>query len=148
MKAFSIFFGVLLALSPVVSAELPEQGIVSVEKKWEEGNGEFTWDFWLLSGEVAKKHGVALIPLVMEKSKEWKGEEALIYVPLLALLPRDKTLEKLKEYQSGSDESLKLWATEFITEFNMSDTMEAVKKYRAEQEGASRNDRINNAPDT
>jgi cytochrome c553 len=53
---------------------------------------------------------------------------------MLALLPRDEAIKTLKEYQEGKDEQLAMWAGEFLTEFDMSDTKEAVAKYLKEKE--------------
>jgi cytochrome c553 len=70
----------------------------------------------------------------MERSKAWQEEERLIYFPMLALLPRDEAIKKLKEYQKGKDELLAMYAGEFLTEFEMPDTKEAVAKYLKEKE--------------
>ena len=124
---------VFLAMSAMSAEETPKDGVARLEATWTKGNGSFTWDYWLVSGSIAEKHGLALIPIVMERSKTWKGEEGLIYVPMLALLPRDESTKALKIYQEGKDERLAMWAGEFLTEFDMSDTKEAVEKYKKEK---------------
>lgn len=135
MKLFyTTTFLFCLFISALSAEETPKDGVARLEAAWKKGTGSFTWDFWLVSGSIAEKHGVTLIPIVMERSKAWQGEEGLIYVPMLALLPRDEAIKTLKEYQEGKDEQLAMWAGEFLTEFDMSDTKEAVAKYLKEKE--------------
>lgn len=134
MKKFLIvlFIGCIM-FSAIGAEESPKEGIDRMEAAWEKGRWAFSWDYWLLSGSIAEKHGLALIPLVMERSKEWNGEEGLIYLPMLALLPRDKTVKVLKKYQEGGNEHFALWSGEFLTEFEMSDTIHCVEKYQKEK---------------
>lgn len=109
-------------------SESPDEAIIRLEKEFEKGKGYFTWEFWQFSGELGKKHGTKLIAPIMERSKKWKGEEGLIYVPVLALLPRQETLKVFEEYKK--DEKFKLWIHEFLVEFDASDVKEGVSKYR------------------
>ena len=121
-----------------LKAESPGAAIIRLEKEWGKGNGSFTWEFWKFSGAIGKEHGTNLIAPIMERSKKWKGEEGLIYVPLLALLPREETIKIFRDYENGSDEESKLWVHEFLGEFEMSDTKATVNKYQAEQSSPSR----------
>jgi hypothetical protein len=145
MKPIIPVIALILSSSLVVAAETSEEGVVRIEKKWME-DGDFTQEFWILSDEVAQKHGIAVIDRVMERSKKWQGMEGLIYVPMLALLPRKEAVAKLKEYESGTDESNKLWAGEFLIEFEISDTITMVKKYGAEQDGSGNPDKPGSRP--
>lgn len=94
---------------------------------------QFGDEYWRASKRLAEERGPIIIHAVLEDSKSWKGEEGLIYLPLVALLPREEAVKLLKQYQNGSDQQLKLWAGEFLIEFDASDVKEAVGKYQAEQ---------------
>ena len=65
----------------------------------------------------------------MVRGRTWQGDEGLIFVPLVALLPRAPTLELLKEHEHSKRESDRIWAREMQTEFEASDVQEAVRKY-------------------
>lgn len=90
---------------------------------------QFGETFWRASKRLADERGTTIIDAVMVLSRKWKDEEGLVYVPLVALLPRSKAIEVLHRYQHSKRESDKVWAGEFITEFGMSDTKAAVAKY-------------------
>ncbi|HEY5894941.1 MAG TPA: hypothetical protein VIT91_17110 [Chthoniobacterales bacterium] len=89
--------------------------------------------FWRASKRLAEERGTDIIHAVMERSQKWQGEEGLIFVPLVALLPREAALKILHQYQRSKRESESVWAEEFITELDMSDTKEAVRKYSMEK---------------
>ncbi|GEM_PF-2517289 len=90
--------------------------------------------FWRASKRLADERGPAVLHAVMARSEEWRGgEEGLVFVPLVSLLPREATLKILRQYQSAKGESARIWAGEFITEFGMSDTREAVRKYSSKK---------------
>ena len=92
---------------------------------------QFGESFWRASQRLANERGPAIINAVMTLSRKWKEEEGLVYVPLVALLPRDEALGVLHRYQHSKRESERVWAGEFIIEFGMSDTKAAVAKYLA-----------------
>ena len=70
-----------------------------------------------------------IIHALMVHSAKWKGEEGLIFVPLVALLPRKAALKVLHQYQHSKRQSERIFANECITEFEMEDTEAAVKEY-------------------
>jgi hypothetical protein len=90
---------------------------------------QFGDHFWRESKRVADRDGVDIIPAVAEYCKKWHGEEPLIFVPLVALLPRSQTLGILHELERSGPPSHRGFAHEFLIELDMSDTKEAVKRY-------------------
>jgi len=90
---------------------------------------QFGDTFWRASKKLADERGSGIIDAVMVLSHKWKDEENLVFVPLVSLVPRDKALEILHRYQHAKLESERDYAGEFISEFDMSDTQEAVAKY-------------------
>ena len=90
---------------------------------------QFGEQFWHASKRLADQRGPAIIHAVMVRSQKWQGEEGLIFVPLVALLPRRPSLQILHQYQRSKLESDRIWSREFIIEFEMSDTMEMVARY-------------------
>ncbi len=122
----------LFCSTAVIHAETPDEAIIRLETEWSKGSGSFTKEFWKFSSVLGRKHGTAVIAPIMERSKKWKDEEGLIYVPVLALLPRDETVKILEGYKKGNEEKQKVWVKEFLTEFEMKDTKEAVKQFNAE----------------
>jgi len=79
--------------------------------------------FWSLSRRFAKERGPRIIWAVMERSRNWSDNEGLIFVPLLASLPRTETLRILNRYYEKSKvESDRLWAEEFVRDLNSADT--------------------------
>jgi len=92
-------------------------------------NDQFGDTFWRASKRLADKRGSAIIHAVMARCEKWHGEEGMIFMPLVSLVPRESALKVLHQYESSKRESDRIWAGEFITEFDMSDTKEAVKKY-------------------
>ena len=85
--------------------------------------------FWRESKRVADRSGPEIVHAVLPRSHSWEGEEGLIFVPLVALLPREPTLKLLRQYQRSPHELERIWAGEFITEFDMSDTKEGVRRF-------------------
>lgn len=90
---------------------------------------QFSQQFWRASKRLADERGPEIISAVMARAQMWRGEEGLIFVPLVSLLPRGPTLKVLQQYQRSKRKSDRIWAGEFITEFDMFDTKEAVQKY-------------------
>ena len=90
---------------------------------------QFGEQFWHASKRVAGERGPAIIHAIMIRGRTWQREEGLVFVPLVALLPREPTLKLLKQYEHSKRESDRIWAREFQTEFEASDTQEAARKY-------------------
>jgi len=90
---------------------------------------QFGDKFWRESKRLADERGPEIIHAIMVRSRTWHGEEGLIFVPLLALLPRARALKLLKQYEHSKRESDRIWAREIQTEFEASDTQEMVRKY-------------------
>jgi hypothetical protein len=74
------------------------------------------------SRRVAAERGPGIIRAVMERSRNWSDNEGLIFVPLLASLPRNDSLRILNRYEKSKVESDRLWAGEFLTELDSADT--------------------------
>lgn len=66
--------------------------------------------------EVAFRHQIALIPLILDKSNEWEGEEGLLYMPIVLNLPLDDAIKEFQKYLKGPDKEKALWAREFLIE--------------------------------
>ena len=84
---------------------------------------------WRESKRVADRTGPEIVTAVLQRARKWEGEEGLLFVPLVALLPRGLTVKLLRQYQRSPHELERVWAGEFITEFDMSDTTEGVRRY-------------------
>jgi hypothetical protein len=97
---------------------------------------QFGDTFWLASKKLAEERGVEVLHAVMERSKNWEGEGGLVYVPLVALLPRESAVQLLKKYQEGADKAQKLWAGELLIEFEAEDIKETVSKYQSKKDEA------------
>jgi hypothetical protein len=90
---------------------------------------QFGGRFWRESRRVADERGPVIIHAIMVRGRTWRGEEGLIFLPLVALLPRDATLKLLKQYERSKRETDRVWAREFQVEFEADDTQEGVRKY-------------------
>jgi hypothetical protein len=90
---------------------------------------QFGNHFWQESKRVAASEGPKIIFAIMVRGRKWTGEEGLIFVPLVSLLPRDAALATLHELEHSHRESDRTWAREFLTEFEASDTKAAVLRY-------------------
>jgi hypothetical protein len=53
----------------------------------------------------------------------------MLFAPLIDFLPRKPALEFLQKYRRSKWTSERVWAGEYITEFEMSDTREGIRKY-------------------
>ncbi|PYL07990.1 MAG: hypothetical protein DME34_05715, partial [Verrucomicrobia bacterium] len=58
---------------------------------------QFGDHFWRESKRLADRSGLDIIPAVAKYCRKWNGEEPLIFVPLVALLPREQTLAILHQ---------------------------------------------------
>jgi hypothetical protein len=125
----------LFAMMAVARAETPKE---AVDRVWNgymhldpnRGSNNFPLEFWKLSKAIAREQGVAVIAPIMARAKDWKDEEALIFVPLVVLLPRDQATKALNHYKNDGKPWERQAADDFLSEFDMSDTQEAVKEAR------------------
>jgi len=89
---------------------------------------QFGEQFWAESKRVADRTGPGIVHAIMERSKQWRNEEGLVFVPLVALLPRKPTLELLQYYEGSSQKSHRVWAHEFLIELDSPDVKASVRK--------------------
>lgn len=116
MSRWWILSAVILALAGPVRADTAKEAVSALEAEWSKGNGSFTKEYWKYCGDLAAKHGVALIPPILEKAKGWKGEEGLVYVPAVVQIPATEAKPVLERYQKSGSQVEKIWASEFLTE--------------------------------
>lgn len=90
---------------------------------------QFGDHFWRVSKRLADRSGTDIIPAVAAYCHKWHGEEPLIFVPLVALLPRSQTLAILHEIERSGHKADRGFAHEFLIELEKSDTKEAVRRY-------------------
>ena len=83
--------------------------------------------FWRESARVARQTAPDIIHAIMLRSPKWRAEEGLLYVPLVAFLPRGDTMKLLRDYLRSTNEFERIWAREFITELDMPDTQKAIR---------------------
>lgn len=93
----------------------------------------------------AQVHGIAIIDPIMEKSKFWKGEEPLLYMPIVLALPLDDAIKKFGEYMKSEDKRQKLYAREFLVEiemhlYNLQQQIKEAKKTEKDTPGKGRGD--------
>lgn len=84
--------------------------------------------FWLQSKAVADRTGPPVLHTLLERSLRWQGEQGMvgmIFVPLVALLPRAETIRILQGYVRSTDPRKK-WAHEFLVELDSPDIKESV----------------------
>jgi len=86
--------------------------------------------FWRESKRVADRAGTGIIHAVLLRGRSWPAgtETGLMFAPLLDLLPRVSASKLLHEYEQSPRASDRLWAHEYLIEFDMSDTKEMVRK--------------------
>jgi hypothetical protein len=136
-RSILLLVATLFCLPAMVRGETPTQ---AVDRVWnvyvsssvgKTDNEIFAKDFLLLSRDVAKEQGIAVLAPIMVRAKAWKDEECLIFVPLVCFLPRDQATLLLHRYRRQGKPWEQQAATDFLTEFEMSDTkamIEAVPK--------------------
>lgn len=99
-----------LTSSSALAADQPDQktwsadlkrldALVRVFAETQAHDDQFGETFWRASKRPADERGPAIIDAVMVLSRKWQDEEELVYVPLVAFLPRGKALEALCRYQ-------------------------------------------------
>jgi hypothetical protein len=106
-----------------------EQELDRLERMFASSPDPLGVPLWRESKRVADRNGPDIVAAVLQRAGKWQGEEGLFYVPLVALLPRQPTLKLLRAYQRSPHELERIWAGEFITEFDMSDTKKAVRRF-------------------
>jgi hypothetical protein len=129
---------VVFALLPVLGLLRAETPREAVDRVWDgfmhldpnRGSNNFPREFWKLSKAVAREQGVAVLPPIMARARDWKDEEVLIFVPLVDLLPREQAIKVLNHYKNKGKPWERQAADDFLSEFDMSDTKEAVKEAR------------------
>jgi hypothetical protein len=92
---------------------------------------QFGEHFWRESKRVADRTGPNIIGAILPHStkRKWTGEEGLIFVPLVSLLPRQQTLAILRAYQRSRREPEQILGREYLTELEAEDTQEGVRRY-------------------
>lgn len=128
----------LLALvleAGIARAETPTE---AVDRVWNafanldphrSSDNNFPQQFWILSRTVAHDQGVAVIAPIMARSKDWKDEEALIFVPLVAFLPKDQAIPILNRYKKEGKPWEQQCADDLLIEINSNDVKEAQKEF-------------------
>lgn len=110
---------VLLGLTPL-QAETPAEGLARYEAAvLPTAPGKEPPEFAVIRSlalEIVQKHGVALIPLILDRSVQWKGEEGLFYMPLIIEMPVEPAIEALRKGTRDPDPKKALWSREFLTE--------------------------------
>ena len=84
--------------------------------------------FWRESARLARRTGPEIIHAVLLRGRGWREEEGLVFVPLMAFLPRAAATKLLRQYQRSPRASDRLYAHEFLIELDASDTKEMVTK--------------------
>jgi hypothetical protein len=69
-----------------------------------------------LGHAIVARHGVALIPLVLDRSKVRGAEEFLLYTPIVLNLPVEDAIGELAKYAKGPDARRAFWARELLIE--------------------------------
>ena len=92
---------------------------------------QFGKHFWRESKRVACRSGPEIIAAILPYAtkRNWTGPEGLIFVPLVAMLPRQQTLAILKAYQQSPRESERGVGREYLIELEADDTQEAVRRF-------------------
>ncbi len=89
--------------------------------------------YWRKSRQVADEFGIRIIPSVMKRARLYPADERSegpwsMLLPLVAILPRDQTIASLRHYEKSSNKAERLWAHEYLIEFDLSARPDDVKK--------------------
>ena len=117
---------IVIAASPTARAACDQQELDRLQKVFG-STPQFGEQFWRESKRVADQCGPSIIHPLMKRAEKWQGEEGLIFVPVVALLPRLAALKVLREYDRKQEHGG--WAKEFLTGLDMPDTKEMVGKF-------------------
>jgi hypothetical protein len=92
---------------------------------------QFGEHFWRESKRVADHTGPNIIAAILPYAtkRKWSGEEGVIFVPLVAMLPRQQTLAILRAYERSPREPEHILGREYLTELEAEDTEEGVLRY-------------------
>jgi hypothetical protein len=92
---------------------------------------QFGEHFWRESKHVGERTGPNVIAAILPYAtkRNWTGEEGLIFVPLVAMLPRQQTLVILRAYERSRFEPEHILGREYLTELEAEDTQEGVRRY-------------------
>ena len=93
---------------------------------------QFSDRFWRASKRVADRNGPDIIAAVMLRGRKWRGEElrhAIIFMPLVHLLRRDRATAILRAYERSGREPDAMLAEEFMTAFDDEEVQETVRRY-------------------
>lgn len=102
-RLFSIAAGLLLSLGATYG-ESAEQSLSRLEASAKELKGGVDDSYCVLSAAIAEEHGVALINQIMARCEKQSPDSYQLYLPLLALLPREDANVGLTKYKnSGTD---------------------------------------------
>jgi hypothetical protein len=129
---FRVLFPVTMFIAAALFASPPDQfaqdsaQLDHLEKVFA-STPQFGDAFWRESKRVADRVGPHIIHTLMKRSKKWHDEELLVFVPLVALLPREPALKLLRQYDR--DQSHQGLANEFLFELNMPDVKDGVRKF-------------------
>jgi len=110
-----------LALAIGMGTACAETPTEAVDRLWnasfdEKGNYYSAPGIWTLSRDIACKQGVEVIAPIMQRSKDWKSEEVLIFVPLVYFLPVAKVVPILNEYKKNGKPWEQQCATDLLIE--------------------------------
>lgn len=83
---------------------------------------DFGPGFWRESRRVARRDGLADLEGILRWCRRNRGEGPLIVVPLVALLPRAENVRRLERAKRSSNEYVRIYAQEFLTELEMLDS--------------------------
>ena len=102
----------------VACAETPTQ---AVDRIWnaafdEKSNFYSAQGIWTLSKEIAHEQGVEVIAPILARSKNWKSEEILVFIPVVYFLPQEKAIPKLKQFQLNGKPWEQQCATDLLNE--------------------------------
>ena len=90
---------------------------------------EFDDRFMRESRRLADERGSEIIHAIMVHGRTWQGEQGLIFVPLVVMLPRAPTVALLKEYERSKRKSDRHWARELQMELELEADNEIARKY-------------------
>jgi hypothetical protein len=69
----------------------------------------------------------------MLRDRKWYDEEGLLFTALVCFLPRWPTLAILHSYQRSHRKSDRIWATEYLTEFEADDTKAEIRRWNRDK---------------
>ena len=126
----------VVTVSPTLRAESPKEAADRVWSAWAGiGPGEDqakAKKFRLLSKAVASKQGVAIIPAILDRAKQWKGEVVLVFVATVAYLPLKESTPVLEHYKSDGKPWERQAADDLLIEINSDDMKSMLESTRNE----------------